>query len=40
MGLLYEGVTTDSSPLGGSGLEAHASRVRVQLDIERVMGSG
>ncbi|KAH9067914.1 GLE1-like protein-domain-containing protein [Lactarius vividus] len=38
MALLYEGVTTDSPPLGGSGPEAHASRVRLQLEIERVMG--
>ena len=40
MALLYEGITTDPSPLGGSGLEARASRVRLQLEIERVMGSG
>jgi nucleoporin GLE1 len=40
MALLYKGVTTDPSPLGGSGLEARASRVRLQLEIERVMGSG
>lgn len=36
--LLYEGVTTDPSPLGGSGPETRASRVRLQLEIERVMG--
>lgn len=40
MALLYEGITTDPSPLGGSGPEARASRVRLQLEIERVMGSG
>ncbi|KAH9965292.1 GLE1-like protein-domain-containing protein [Russula dissimulans] len=40
MALLYEGVTTDPSPLGGSGPDARASRVRLQLEIERVMGSG
>jgi len=40
MALLYEGVTTDPSPMGGSGPESHASRVRLQLEIERVMGSG
>jgi nucleoporin GLE1 len=40
MALLYEGITTDPSPLGGSGLDARASRVRLQLEIERVMGSG
>jgi len=40
MALLYEGVTTDPSPLGGSGPEARASRVRLQLEIERAMGSG
>lgn len=40
MALLYDGITTDPSPLGGSGLEARASRVRLQLEIERVMGSG
>ena len=34
--LLYEGVTTDPTPLGTS--EARASRVRLQLEIERVMG--
>lgn len=39
MALLYEGVTTDPSPLGGSGPE-RASRVRLQLEIERVMGNG
>jgi len=38
MVLLYEGLTTDPPPLGGSGPEAHASRVRLQLEIERVMG--
>jgi len=38
--LLYEGVTTDPSPLGGSGPDGRASRVRLQLEIERVMGSG
>jgi nucleoporin GLE1 len=36
--LLYEGVTTDPTPLGGSGPETRASRVRLQLEIERVMG--
>ena len=36
--LLYEGVTTDPSPLGGSGPEARASRVRLLLEVERVMG--
>jgi len=40
MALLYEGVTTDPTPLGGSGPEARASRVRLELEIERVMGSG
>ncbi|KAI0277073.1 GLE1-like protein-domain-containing protein [Russula aff. rugulosa BPL654] len=40
MALLYEGVTTDPSPLGDSVPEARASRVRLQLEIERVMGSG
>jgi len=40
MALLYEGVTTDPSPLGGPGPESRASRVRLQLEIERVMGSG
>ena len=40
MALLYEGITSDPSPLGGSGPEARASRVRLQLEIERVMGSG
>ncbi|KAI9465815.1 GLE1-like protein-domain-containing protein [Lactarius psammicola] len=38
MVLLYEGLTTDPPPLGGSGPDAHASRVRLQLEIERVMG--
>ncbi|KAI0300532.1 GLE1-like protein-domain-containing protein, partial [Multifurca ochricompacta] len=40
MALLYEGVTTEPTPLGGSGPEARASRMRLQLAIERVMGSG
>jgi len=40
MALLYEGVTTEPSPMGGSGPESRASRVRLQLEIERVMGSG
>ncbi|KAI9511977.1 GLE1-like protein-domain-containing protein [Russula earlei] len=40
MALLYEGVMTDPSPLGGSGPDTRASRVRLQLEIERVMGSG
>ena len=40
MALLYEGGMTDPSPLGGSGPDSRASRVRLQLEIERVMGSG
>jgi nucleoporin GLE1 len=40
MALLYEGATADPAPLGGSGPEARASRMRLQLEIERVMGSG
>jgi hypothetical protein len=40
MALLFEGVMADPAPLGGSGLEARASRTRLQLEIERVMGSG
>ncbi|KAI0266360.1 GLE1-like protein-domain-containing protein [Gloeopeniophorella convolvens] len=39
MALLYEGVTADPPRLGGPGPEARASRMRLHLEIERVMGS-
>jgi nucleoporin GLE1 len=40
MALLYEGVMADPARLGDSGPEGRASRMRLQLEIERVMGSG
>jgi hypothetical protein len=40
MALLYEGVMANPPRLGDSGPEARASLVRLQLEIERVMGSG
>lgn len=36
LGLLYNSVTTGS--LGGTSAEGKAARVRVQLEIERIMG--